>query len=106
MAKQFALPIYNVVIDTNAIRGKDEQLLIAPSFSRVWKECTILTTLHLHVPDIVRGERIQQLFKHATLAIKQANSALARACPKSPDFGLLSRYTYHRISDMNAVVLA
>jgi hypothetical protein len=75
MGKKFELPTYSVVVDTNAIRGANELLLIAPSFSKAWKECTKITTLHLRVPDIVRGERIYQLFGHGTVTLQQAHAA-------------------------------
>jgi hypothetical protein len=73
---QFALPTYDVIIDTNAIWSKDERSAISPTFKQAWEAVTKLTTLHLFVPDIVRGERVEQLVNLANDALQKAKNSL------------------------------
>jgi len=75
MGKQFELPNYSVVVDTNALWCDNPSILVSETFKNTWAECNKLTTVVLYVPKVVRGERLHQLNKYAKEVLQKATNA-------------------------------
>jgi len=69
-------PSYTVVVDSNVLYPKDKTELISPKFTDSWRECVGLAELRLVVPEVVRGERLYQLFSVGEKERRKAESSL------------------------------
>ena len=67
---------YNIIADTNALRAQDSRKLVSAGFEAALAELRKITTVHLHIPDVVIGELAYQKFEMAAAAIETVNSKL------------------------------
>jgi len=54
-----------VVVDTNAFFSRDPAQIASDGFTAAWSECLKFGKLRLALPEIVKGERIYQMFRAA-----------------------------------------
>ncbi len=77
MAQFALLESFTVIIDANALMGKNKAEMVINGFEETIKECRALADIRLYIPQVVLGERCYQLVQIAEQEFAKAANSLA-----------------------------